>query len=283
MINLDAVVSDADTLEPLPPSAARLVGLVGTEGWDIDEVERIVCLDPALTGRLLRIANSASSGAQVDITTVHEATMRMGAGALVAAAVGSGVSGVFKQPLEVYEAAAGELWRHSVAAALAVEAMPSVVRVRPSPASFTAALLHDVGKLVLCSHLCTDALKFLDRAHDEAGLLSAAAESEILEVNHAELGGLVAQHWKLPEEIMLGIAHHHDPDVVQGESLRHTARVVCLAEHVARIVVPGLGEYPPEEGENADVLDALGVDAGGVAALVERVSERLSEALSAYS
>ncbi len=282
-MDLHLIVREANALEPLPPSVSRLVGLFGDEGWSINEVERIVALDPGLTGRLLRVANSVSIGGAQTITSVRDATMRMGAGAVIAAAVGTGVSDLLERPLEAYGAEAGDLWRHSVAAALAVESLRPICGLKPAPEVFTAALLHDIGKLVLCAQLDSEFSDFLRRAHEDGGMGYAAAETELLDVNHAELGGLIARHWELPEVIAVLITHHHDPESIFSEKDRLSGWMVSLADHVATTLVPGLGEGAPTEAEVEMDLQALSVDRSTYDALVERVEEQLDATLASYA
>ncbi|MCH7867810.1 MAG: HDOD domain-containing protein [Myxococcales bacterium] len=121
MIDLDALIRESGELEPLPETAARLARIFSDEDWDIDQVVSGISLDPALTARLLRVANSAANSGAEPITTVERAAMRTGAGTILSLTVGTAVGACMKQPLPAYGAPAGSLWRHSVAAALAAE------------------------------------------------------------------------------------------------------------------------------------------------------------------
>ncbi len=82
-------------------------------------------LDARLTGDVLRLANSAWSQPSRPILTVRDAVMRIGAAVILKLAVGSRTAAELGRPSEGYELAEGELWRHSVAAALAAEKMQS--------------------------------------------------------------------------------------------------------------------------------------------------------------
>jgi len=282
LIDLDGLIRETDRLDPLPPSATRLAALLGRDDWEMSDLVGIVRLDPALTGRLLRLANAAASAGASRISTVRDAAMRLGAGSVVGAAVAGATARMLQEPLEAYGAEAGTLWRHSVAAALSVEWLPRVARLRPPAEAFTAAVLHDAGKLVLCSQLGADVVGFLERAHAEGGLTVADAELEVLGVTHAELGGLLAQHWGLPAAIGCAIAHHHDPEVVPDEAHRERARIVSLADMVARRLVPGLGEEPPVPDEVATACHRLGLEPACFEALADEVSEHLDRTVALY-
>ncbi|MDQ1385811.1 MAG: hypothetical protein QOG65_3190, partial [Actinomycetota bacterium] len=123
------------------------------ESPDLAQIVDIVRYDQALTAALLRSANSSWSAARTEIATVRDAVVRLGAGPVLALALGVNVRGRMETAIPAYELAEGELWSHSVLAMLAAETLRSHVGMSHGghklPAETpTAALLHDVGKLV---------------------------------------------------------------------------------------------------------------------------------------
>ena len=136
MLDLEALVRDAQALAPLPATATRLIALVAREEWELDEVVEVISLDPVITGRLLRVANSAASAAASRISTVAEAVMRMGGGTVAQIATASAVHGTIDAPLPVYGLGEGALWRHSVAAALGIECLRAKAKVPVPPEAF---------------------------------------------------------------------------------------------------------------------------------------------------
>lgn len=242
MIDLDALAQAASCLDPLPTSVTRLASMVCDGTPDLREVTEIVQFDQALTAGLLRMANSSWSASRTEITTVKDAVVRVGAGAVLSLSLGVNMRGRMNRPILEYGLSEGDLWRHSVAASLGAEVL---LRTSPRPLppeAVTAALLHDVGKLVMCRFLDADLLVLLDRAREQGGLSALAAEAEVLGVHHGELGGLMAQSWGLPESLVRGITYHHTPDVGM-DPICHT---VHLADVVAKVI--GAGTH-----DNADV------------------------------
>lgn len=230
MLNHEALVQSAYQLQPLAPSAARLAEIMGQVDPDFGAIVEVISYDPVLTMRLLRVANSAASSAKRTIATVKEAVVRLGQGAALCLAIGSCARPLMNQAIPGYAFSGGELWRHSVSAALAAEVAQSFCRVPGPPESFTAALLHDIGKLVLGPFLTPDLCALLHRAVAEGGMESFQAETEVLSVHHGELGGVIAQHWKLPERIVQGIIHHHDPEV-EDEPICHVVHLANATAH----------------------------------------------------
>jgi len=236
-MDLEALIAQAYNLDPLPVSAARLAGLVADPDSNLASITEVINLDPSLTGRVLRAANSARSAARSSITTVSDAVIRLGRGTILSIVVGSAARKHLQCSVPAYGLSENALWKHSVAAAITAEVMGPIGRVSVPPEAFTAALLHDLGKLVLGRFLDAHTLALLEAAQSQ-GLNSLEAEREILQVNHAELGGLIAQKWGLPDSIVQGISYHHRPE----ESGLKICDIVCVANDIA--VITGLADIP---------------------------------------
>ena len=241
------------------------------------EAEAAIALDPALAGKLLGLANSVASGSRVEIVSIRDAVVRMGIGAALALVTATAVSARTRLALPQYRLAeascGGTRSRPRSRRRCCRRTAPS----RP-PESFTAALLHDLGKLVISRFVSESLLTRLDQARDDGAHTPIEAELEVLGVEHAALGGRIAERWRLPAGIVKGIAYHHTPD--EGDAL------VCDAVHVANVVAKQVDRGEPE-GENdrelcAASLQRLGMAEGTLARCCLAVRERLELVLSAY-
>lgn len=288
MIDLGALVQSALELEPLPASVTRLASTVADPDSDLQDVVEILEFDQALTGRLLRAANSASSASSSAITSVRAAVLRLGSGSILSMATASCVQTRMNHSVPAYGLGEGALWRHSVATALAAESVNRAAKRKAPPESFTAALLHDIGKLTLARFLDDEVVQILRRA-DACGLApSLQAETEVLGVNHAELGGLIAQHWSLPTTIVLGIIFHHDPGAVSNThwSTLPGVQAVCDVVHVGNV----LAQRIAAEGDDVEVrepldeasLARLGLTEADLPRLSADVADRLEHVLVRY-
>jgi len=281
MIDLEILRADARRLEALPQSSARLASLLSTEDWDIDEVCGVVRFDEALTGRLLGVANSSRSGSRSEVTTVEAAVMRLGTGTVLGLALGAAVRRDFQVALPSYGLEEGALWRHSVAAALAVEEAVRVSPRRMPVEGFAAALLHDVGKLVLSRHLTGEVVGLL-RATSGSDAFDAATEEVVLGIDHGELGAEIARAWGLPERMAEGIEHHERPHNASTDEGRLLALVIGMADAAAvRAGAPCGGpeqdpEFTPEH------AGALGLGADVFGSLCDTVAQRLADVLTRY-
>jgi HD-like signal output (HDOD) protein len=273
MLNHDEIIRLADQLEPLPPSCARLAGMVTQEDPDLLEVSEIFRQDPVLTAKLLRLANSAAYGAPRTIGTVKEAVVRLGSVAVFGLAVGVASRPKLDTRIPGYDLAAGELWRHSLAAAMTTNVLTIYLSGRIPPLAFASSLLHDVGKLVLGRMLTTDLQRGCQLAVDNGGLQPFEAETEILSVHHGEVSGIIAQRWQLPDGIVNGVTHHHDP---LGCDDPH-ALVTFLTNVVARKIEGNPLRAPGELETFAAAIDRIGLAESDFEKIEKATAARLSE------
>ena len=153
----------------------------------------IVQFDEALTASLLRSANSSWSASRSEITTVRDAVIRLGASPVLALTLGMNGSGAISgDALPKYGLSEGELWRHSVAASLAAELLTQLAAHRPPPETATAALLHDVGKLVMALSSIHPPRRAL-REHQERGARPDRGRGRGPRDRSRRAGGLIAR------------------------------------------------------------------------------------------
>jgi HD-like signal output (HDOD) protein len=278
VLDLHQLIAKAYDLEPIPMSGTKLANLVADPDSTLEDIIEVVSLDQALTARTLRAANSAASAARSQIATVKDAVVRLGRSAIVALGFGVKVRQQLQQALPEFGLAENILWRHSVAAALVTESMGVLGKVPIPPESYAAALLHDIGKLVLARFLDPDLLTYLRRAGEEGRCSPIEAEMEILEVNHAELGGMIARHWGLPTTLALGIQYHHTPN----DDLPPVCHVVCVANHLAKVIVPESLVAQPHPENPAASFQALRVDEALRDKIREAVNARFAKVLDLF-
>jgi HD-like signal output (HDOD) protein len=275
--DLQRAMRDRPELQPLPMSVTRLAGLVADPATDIAEIAQVIAFDQVLTASLIRAANSPVHGARSPVTTVRDAVVRVGTGTVLAVAMSASVGQRMSRPLPQFGLAEGDLWSHSVAAALAAELLPRHAGVRVPPETVTAALLHDLGKLVIARIATPESIALMGRVHDQLKA-RVAAERQVLHTDHAFLGGEVAAAWNLPASIVRGVAHHHH----LPSTMNTLPCAVYVADEVAKAVGAGL------EGDNADpdsfryALSQLSMRSSDFERLCEAVAERYHLAVRRY-
>lgn len=281
MIDLEKLVRAAFEMKPLPDSVTRLAGIVANRRSSLDDVVEVITYDPVLTAKVIRASNSVFSAPRVPIVSVDRAVVRIGTGAVLAIATAASVEKQMNVACVAYGLREGDLWRHSVAAALSAQVAQAFCDAPLPPESFTAALLHDVGKLVLSRFLDPEAIEMVRYAKEKWNLTDIAAEKRVLRVHHGQVGGLMAKRWKFPESIVKGIQMHHNP--AKGDS------ALCDTVHIADAIAKAVeharthdGQIPPIQVQSRSVMQ-VGLRVAEVERLCQRVAMRLDDVLELYS
>lgn len=181
------------------PSAIGLRILEITQDDDYDQAELIqtVMADPALSGRVIQMANNAINGGQATVETVREAALRLGSKTLRALALGFSLVGQD-------EGNRGGLdhhtfWSRSLATAVATSTLSFERRIFAPAEAFTCGLLAGIGQLAFASLYPERYERFMgwDTCFHDARL--AKLESCAFGVNHAEVASLMMEDWGFPK------------------------------------------------------------------------------------
>ncbi len=217
-------IHSVDKLVPRPEIALKALNMAMDPRCSIPLLSTQIERDPSLTANMLRLANSAFFGHMRTINSVREIIVRLGITTVQMLAISSATVSLLKNPQEAYNLEPGELWNHSYAVALLAAIIGRHSLVDDLPALYTAALLHDVGKIILNRDLQTAMLESADST-PEMTLL--AYERKLLGTDHPEVGAALLAHWELPPTITHAVSNHHDSHLSEDAPLVH--RIVNLA------------------------------------------------------
>ena len=279
LIDIDELIAQANELTALPQSTIRLAALVGSKADNAEEVSDVVAFDPALTFKLIRAANSAYASRSEPVTTVRDAVDRLGTAQVFSLAVASSVRPHMQKNLSEYGFSDGEYWRHSVAAAVAAEVAPQHCSITLPAETFTASLLHDIGKLIMARFIKPEILELLKEAQDRGGLTPLEAETRVLQVHHGELGGIIAEHWEFPQQVIKGIIFHHQPEL----GLDPICDATYLANIGAKQIVARIANKELELVPDEDCMDRLGMTPEGFEKLCVAGVERFEQVRTRYN
>jgi putative nucleotidyltransferase with HDIG domain len=238
-MNLDSAIKKSIAKLPaFPATVHRVTNLINNPDSSLTELVEVIRLDQAITANILRMCNSAYFGLRHKVDSAQDAIMYLGKQNVVRAVMAAGTSGFFKDT-PGYEAEAKELWEHAVGVALLSQILAKKSLRREDSSLFTAALLHDVGKIVL-GEFVKDKYVEIKEILSGKSCSFLEAEEEVLGMNHAELGGLIAAAWKFPDEIRNAIAFHHRPDLL-GDKAGPVPWIVHLADQGCLMLGIGRG------------------------------------------
>ncbi len=249
------LVASVDRLDPLPVTIQTLVAKRNDDMVSPREVARIVEYDQALVATILRAANSAALRGHIRVNRISDAVLRMGIDQILTAAMGTHLRHL-KVPLPLYDLAEDDFWYHSAVSSLAAqELMASHPDIGIPSTAPVAALMHDIGKLIIVRHAHVKAEQVASMAEERA-ISFVEAEREILGFDHCEVGAAMAERWGLPEEIRDAIAFHHTTPIPEPSPLLDA---VMIANMVAKTLGAGLGAECVNVRNDPKLLNRMGL------------------------
>src|SRR5215470_5152662 len=223
--DLDRSLTDNDLKLPsLPEVALKIRNALANEDVSVAEISRLIGSDPALAGRILKIANSALfyRGSR-PITSVSSAVSQLGHRMVRNVALSYAAQQVFiGYGSETVRTFLASIWQHSVHVA-ALAHMLARVRTRLNPDdAFLAGLLHEVGKLYIL-------LRVKDKIEQVS---SEAAFQSIVDEWHPRIGRALIESWGLSPDLAVAVGEHQACALAAPEPPRLTD-VVAVANWLA--------------------------------------------------
>jgi two-component system cell cycle response regulator len=246
---------NVSNLPSLPAVALRVLELVRRDDVRIADVANVISSDSALSAKLLRTVNSSFYGLSKQVGTISHAATLLGLQSVKTLALGfSLVSIVQARPGEAFDFS--RFWRQSLYTAVAARLLANRVAPKQREEAFVAGLLSDVGTLVM--H------RAIGREYDE--LLAASNGNQIelvrlsrerFDLDHAQVGAMLAEHWQLPPLLVEMIRQHHNLDdpAVKSRSLVEVVHVGVICAQVFAAGVNGLLQSARYELQSRFALD----------------------------
>lgn len=255
-MNREDILKKVKSVPELPAVAIKVARIIQDPDFRMNELVKAIEYAPAVAANILKMANSAFFSGPRTIGSIREAIIRLGSNAVYDLVLASCIGPIAGQEVKGYELPPGELWKHLVMTAVATSALGKEAGIKLPNYAFTAALLHDIGKVVMGNFIELDPQPILDRAYKDR-VPFEVAEREILGIDHAEVGAFLLESWNLPEELIRVVRWHHDPDSSPVKDtvldVVHVANSICMMSGMGR-GVDGLNYKP-----STDVNKRLGI------------------------
>jgi putative nucleotidyltransferase with HDIG domain len=234
---LEVDIEGIEGLPTLPSVYAQVEKLCEDPDVDADDLAKVIETDPSITMKLLKLSNSAFFGFNREIKSVKDSVSLLGNQTVKNAVLS----------ISVFEATKGmdtsggldlkEFWRHSAACGSVVKFIAKKMRIDREE-SFTAGILHDIGKVIL-NGLYSQFYESVLKAVAEKQISIIEAEESVLGVIHTKLGQELAESWGIPARLIEAIASHHRPG--RSERDPELASLVHIADAVSRNLAVGSG------------------------------------------
>lgn len=247
-MTLDELLATPFTLPSIPKVAALLLSELSRDEPDLKKITQLISTDPALTTRLLQLANSGYFRLSGKVSSVSEALaiLELSHVRTMAGAAASGASLKAVPGIQL-----GQFWQYSLNVARLARSLAGIVRLNQQ-AAFTCGLIHAVGELALHIHM-PDETAVLDAEVAPLDLRRARAERRAFGFCYAQVGAGLARRWHFPQSMTDALEHQYAP--FDNEVYEPLAGLIHLAAWRARAKEANLSErelavtFPGEVGE----------------------------------
>lgn len=269
---LERFVAGGRALYSLPAVALEVLDLTSAPQVDLKALKACIENDPALTGKILRVVNSSLFGLSREVADLGQALGLLGTKPLKLLVLGFSLSSVPTNHVTAY--LLGRYWRRTLTRAVAAREISESLWRIPGDEPFIAALLQDLGTLVLVQELGESYAQVVERT-ERAGADLAAVERAAWGFSHVELSARLLETWGLPDWLVAVIETSGRPEQFArlAPYARTAAQTLHLASLVTAILVDGQLDKLPvlfAAGEAAQRLDRA-----RLTDLVERLDERV--------
>jgi len=222
-------------LPALPAHAYEVVELVDNPKSNAAQLARTISSDPALSAKVLRMANSPYYGFPKKISTIDFAIIVLGFDTLKEIVISISLMSTLQNNKDTH-LDLDVFWDHSLSSAILARKLARETGYRLPSEAFIAGLLHDLGILVIHKYFHTDYIKIHELIRDTE-TSPPEAEQSILGATHADIGRWLAERWNLPAHLCEAIASHHTSGSIADDNrltaLIHVADVISNAGFAA--------------------------------------------------
>lgn len=266
MANCAKHIKEDDNLLALPQALVQIIELTGKEEVSIEKLSEIISSDSSLTGRLLKIANSPFYGLTGRVGGVHQATMVLGLTTVKCLALSAAIfdpSHISTQTGIDIENFYGNI----ISVAVTCRRLAIACNYSSPEEAFTCGLLYDVGTLYFIHHYPEIYGNVLKKAHKAGNIIDA--EKTAFGISHPEVSLLIAEKWRLPEEIVSAISNHYSCGNADSKLLDD---IVRLSVALNRDVVSPTDQYIE------DKITKIGIISERMGLSVEKI-EKISSSI----
>ena len=270
-LTADEIVRDLKHLPSAPKLLPRLKRLLTDANSSMDEIVMLIRLDPGIAARVLRVGNSAYYSHGNRCFTIDEAVNRVGYDQVYELVSYSVASQVLVRPLTAYGIDADDLWRSSVACALAADLLASRTG-QDRDVAYTVGLLHSLGMVAIDDWALRNQPE-LRLKNDGFPNEAEREEREFFGFTQADAGAALMRLWDFPQPMCDPIQWQYSP----RSSAVHM-RMACLlhcAKWLRNVVCAPEGQRPPLPSEA--ILGMVPLRSTELPAVIAEVGRRLRE------
>lgn len=264
-----------EKMPAFPQSVHRVIQLTSDINSDPRALVEVIEHDPILIVKILKLVNSPYFGLAQEITSVNHAVVYIGINTVKNLALSTATLGVLPRTNRAgFDIDAFLLHSLSTAIISRIFARELGVPEREGFDFFLAGLLHDFGKIVFAHFMPNDFRRALQIAAEE-GLPLCEAEQRIFAADHAQIGSLLAEKWKLPDRLTACIRDHHATDREESPFID----AVFAANQIGKELEIGFGGEKRTERLPDGILKRFGPDLNEVIRSLGDIQAEMDKAM----
>jgi HD-like signal output (HDOD) protein len=230
---LERIRAYISKMPSLSTTMTKVLEVCNNANTSPNDLNRVISLDPVLTGQVLKLINSAYYALPDQVTSLTRAIIMLGLNTVKNLALSVAVLKTLGGAKDSPGLAMDDFWSHSICVGVTGKALAALKGVPDTAREeyFVAGLLHDLGKIPLSRcfpHEYTQALELAGTGRRPLHQI----EEMFMGMSHCGVGHMIAEKWRLNSVMHDALARHHDHTAARGEN-RQTTAIVALANACA--------------------------------------------------
>ena len=256
-------------LPPMPQVVLKAQEILSDPDSSLKELASVIATDPAISVRILKMANSAYYGLAGKVTSIGHASVLLGGKTLGEIVMMAGTSNLLSKTLRGYGVNSEDIWRHSLAVGIGSRLIANIKRPELANDAFMAGLIHDSGKIMLDDHVLKRRKAF-EELMMKRRMNFCELEQQVLGLDHSEIGYEVCKCWGIPEILTSAVRYHHYPSKSEDNDLAH---ILHMADFLAIQSDMGTGIDSSQCHVEEKTRDFLGLEDGDYKGIMQKVVE----------
>jgi putative nucleotidyltransferase with HDIG domain len=264
-----------DKMPSLSTTVSKVLEICSRPDTAPNDLNKVVSLDPVLTGQVLKLINSAYYSLMNKVTSLTRAIIMLGLNTVKNLALSTAIIRCVGQAKKSKALPIKEFWAHSIGVGVLAKLLAAErgLPLAECEEYFVAGLLHDLGKIPFGDEYT----EVLDRVRTDGEPLFRL-EQQIMEIDHEEVGEMIASKWKLNAVITDAICHHHSPELAAPEHQALVATVALADFYICLFDIGYAGNLFPDENQLEPLLKMSELEWSAVVALSEMVNAEIEKA-----
>ena len=267
-----------ERMPSLPTSVTKVLEICNRPDTSPNDLNRVISLDPVLTGQVLKLINSAYYALPNRITSLTRAIIMLGINTVKNLALATSVLSTFRDRIACKRLSMNDFWAHSLGVGVIAKTLAQISGITEAEQEtyFVAGLLHDLGKIPLANKFPGEYDQVVETVSNNGASL-VECEQNIFGVNHLHVGGMIADKWKLNPDMKFAIVGHC---LECGDVSEHqVAILVALADYLAvRFDIGAAGNRKVEDKVLITALSRISIKPDKLEGLRSKVEQEIDKA-----